>query len=170
MRRYCKLASVCVAFLLVGSLPALADSNHNFSNVQLQRASDAVSGSFTFNRSTDQLSNSSLWFAGSLFGGVKVSDPNGVNGTKLGQDWLFGWSTQKSGDTIWGSVLFNPLTNQSELGESISNWKGDGKSDFFAVPEGGTPLSYLMLSGLAIFAGILISGKQRRPARTAQPS
>jgi hypothetical protein len=38
------------------------------------------------------------------------------------------------------------------------------------VPEGETPLSYLMLSGIAMFAGILISGKQRRTRRTAQSS
>jgi hypothetical protein len=36
-----------------------------------------------------------------------------------------------------------------------------------SVPEGGTPLPYLMLSGFAILAGILISGKRRRALRTA---
>jgi hypothetical protein len=43
----------------------------------------------------------------------------------------------------------------------------DQGDDCVSVPEGGSPLSYLILSGLAVIAGILISGKQYRDKRTA---
>src|SRR5271155_4460827 len=162
MRRYRGLASVCAVLVLVLSLPAFAGSISNFSGVQLKGASGNVSGSFSFSSSNDQVSNLSLSFAGSTFGSVNVSDPSGLKGTKEGQDWLFVWSTKENGDTIWCSILFNPLTDQYQLGGWIDNWKNQGDFNYLQVPEGGTPLSFLMLSGLALFAGILVSGKRRR--------
>jgi hypothetical protein len=65
-------------------------------------------------------------------------------------------------------MLFNTITNQFEVGGGIRNRSNQGDFNYISVPEGGTPLSYLVLSGIAMFAWILISGKQCRTRRTAQ--
>jgi hypothetical protein len=169
MGRYCKLASLCAAFLLILSLPALAGSVNSFSNVKLQGVSGTVSGSFTFDSTTDQFSNCSLSFTGSAFNGVNVNDPNSVKGTYVpGQGWLFVWGTNdKSGDTIWYSILLNPATNQYWTAGWIANWQQHGNFNYSQVPEGGAELTYLLLSAMAVFCGILMSGKQRRAIPTA---
>jgi hypothetical protein len=67
-------------------------------------------------------------------------------------------------------MLFNTITNRFEVGGGIGNRRKQGDFNYISVPDGGTPLSYLMLSGIAMFAGILIYGKQRRTRRIAQSS
>jgi hypothetical protein len=173
MRRYCKLASVCALFLLAVSLSASAGSinNFDFENATLTGVSKGgtVSGSFSFNSKTDQFSNISISFVSSVFGTVDASDPRWGNGSYQGKGWWeFTWKPKVDGDTIVYSMLFNTITGQFQASGSIANWQNQKGNFDLSVPEGGTPLSYLMLSGLAVFAGILISGKQRRAKRTAQ--
>ena len=62
MGRSYKLVGLLAAFLTFVCLPAVANSNDNFSNVQLQGVSGTASGSFTFNPSTDTFSNISVSF------------------------------------------------------------------------------------------------------------
>lgn len=172
MRRYCKLASVCALFVLVVSLSASAGTIDLFKNATLTGVSQGgtVSGQFSFSSTTHQFSSISVSFVSNAFGTINVSDPNSINGKYANGQWWFSWSTWKNGDWITYAVCYNPATNQFTAGGWIANWRQQGKFDYSSIPEGGTPLSYLMMSGLAVLAGILISGKQRRISRTTQSS
>jgi hypothetical protein len=163
MTRYFTLA-MCAALLLVLSLPALADSD-SFSNVQLKGASGTVSGSFTFSNGT--FSNLSLSFKDGVFGVVNAFDASGGKGQQQGQWYVFTWKTKVGKDWVWNKVSFDPSNGQYHESGWIANRQDKGKFNL-QVPEGGTPLSYLVLSGLAVFAGILMSGKRRRTTRSAE--
>ncbi|MGA8735359.1 MAG: hypothetical protein WB558_15690 [Terriglobales bacterium] len=93
-----------------------------------------------------------------------------MKGTRVGNDWRFVWSTQKGKDTIWYSVLFNPATNQFQASGWIENSKHQGDFNTMMVAEGGSRLSYGMLSGLTMLAGILIARKKRPSGDSAQSS
>jgi hypothetical protein len=170
MMRYLKLASASVLFLLAVSLSAFANSHNSFSNVNLTGISGTVSGGFTFNSSSDTFSNISLSFNGGVFNGVDASDGGGKATCRLG---VCGFSFREHvphGGWVSDTILFNLKTGQFEdLGGIYKGRKG-GDFSYMSVPEGGTPLPYLMLSGFAIVAGILISGKRRRALRTAHSS
>jgi hypothetical protein len=158
-------------FLLAMSLTASAGSIDQFKNAALTGVSKGgtVSGSFSFNSKTDQFSNISVSIVSSVFGKINVSDPHSGHGTYEGQGcWEYRWKTKVDGDTIVYSMLFNTITNQFEVGGAISNWRHQGDFNYISVPEGGTSLSYLVLSGIAMFAAVLISGKLRRTGRTVQ--
>jgi hypothetical protein len=128
-----------------------------------------VAGSFSFNNKTDQFSNISVSIVSSVFGKINVSDPHSGHGTYEGQGWWeYTWKRKVDGDTIVYSMLFNSITNQFEVGGAISNRRKQGDFSYISVPEGGTSLSYLVLSGIAMFAAVLISGKHRRTGRTVQ--
>lgn len=168
MKQSCKLAGSFLIFLLAASLSASANSKDSFSaSLTGFSPGDTVAGTFSFNSKTDEFSKISVSFMSSVFGDVKASDPNSVKGIREGKDWLLVWSTQKGKDTIWYSVLFNPAANQFQASGWIENAKHQGDFKYLAVSEGGSPLFYPMLCGLAVFAGVLISRKQRRAALTA---
>jgi len=162
-----KLVGLVAAFLTFVCLPALANSNDNFSNVQLQGVSGTVSGSFTFNPSTDAFSNISLSFNGGVFGGVQANDSQAQGYCSQGLCQI-SWWTIVHGDFVTDTIVFNTKTGQFQDYGGVSNWQNQGKFNYLSVPEGGAKLSYLTLSGLVIFAGILKSGKQRRATRTVQ--
>jgi hypothetical protein len=171
MRRYGKLGGICGLFLLAVSLTASAGSIDHFKDVALTGVSKGgtVSGSFSFNNKTDQFSNISVSIVSSVFGKIDVSDPYSGHGTYAGQGcWEYTWKTKVDGDRIVYSMLFNTVTNQFEVGGAISNWRHQSDFNYISVPEGGTSLSYLVLSGIAMFAAVLISGKHRRTGRTVQ--
>jgi hypothetical protein len=170
MMRYLKLASVSVLFLLAVSLSAFANSNDSFSNVNLTGVSGTVSGSFVFNSTTDTFSSISLLFNGGVFNGGSASDGGGKATCLFG--WCgFSWQAQATdGAWVTDSIIVNLKTGQFlDLG-GVYQGRNDGDFKYLSVPEGGTPLPYLMLSGFAILAGILISGKRRRALRTAHSS
>jgi hypothetical protein len=171
MMQSLKLASVSAVFLLAVSLSAFANSNNDsFSNVNLTGVSGSVSGGFTFNSSNDTFSNISLLFNGGVFAGASASDGGGKATCFLG---LCGFSWQaRATDGAWvtDSIIVNLKTGQFlDLG-GVYQGRNDGDFKYLSVPEGGTPLPYLMLSGFAVLAGILISGKRRRAFRTAHSS
>jgi hypothetical protein len=171
MRRYLKLASSCGVFLLAVSLSAFGNSNGTFSDVSLVGAPGTASGGFMFNSTTDSFSDLSVSFTGSEFGGLGSSDISGGQGTSLGGGlYGFSWQTQLSnGDLVWDSVVFD-VNNGQYLdfgGIETQNRQNQGDFNYLSVPEGGTPLSYLMLSGVAMFAGIFISRKRRRIAQSS---
>ena len=168
--RFLKLASVSALFLLAASLSAFANSNDSFSNVNLTGVSGTVSGGFTFNSSNDTFSNISLLFNGGVFNGGSASDGGGKATCLFG--WCgFSWQAQATdGAWVTDSIIVNLKTGQFlDLG-GIYQGTNDGDFKYLSVPEGGTPLPYLMLSGFAILAGILVSGKRRRALRTAHSS
>jgi len=167
MRRYFGILSVGVLFLVAACLPATAGSINSFSGVTLQGVSNTtVSGTFSVN-STGLFSNISISFTGnSIFGGVNAVDSKSIQGIYIqGKGWWFSWWTKVGGNWICYSVLFNPNnpnTNQFWTGGLIVNGQNRGGYQYLEVPEGGAILSYLFLSGAAVFAGIAMSAKQRR--------
>ena len=169
MRRSYKLAVICPLLLLCVSLPAFANSsNDGFNNVSLTGVSGTVSGSFTFNFSTDTFSNIALAFNGGVFNRMGMKNGGGNASCLLGVCGYF-WKTQMAnGDWVWDTILINIRTGQYQSYGGISNWQYQGGFNYnMAVPEGGTALAYLTLSGFAIFAAILIAGMRRR-TRAAQ--
>ena len=173
MRRICSVAVVSAAFLLLACLPASAGSDYSFSNVALVGVSNtSVSGTFSFDNNTHKFYDCSVSFSGnSIFAGITAKDLNSAKGVYLpGQGWLFSWTTKVNGDLIWYSVIFNPTTGKFWAGGTIANWQKQGGFNYYNnmnVPEGGAMLSYLLLSAGAVFAGIAISGRQRRLARAS---
>jgi hypothetical protein len=173
VKKYFGLAMVSAAFLLLVCLPASAGSINTFSKVALSGVSNTTaSGQFSINTQTGKFSNISISFSGnSIFAGIKASDPNSIQGVWLpGKGWLMSWVTTVKGDLVWYSVLYNPTTGQFMASGGVSNWQYQGNFNYLSVPEGGAMLSYLLLSGMAVFAGILMSTKQRRLIRVAQSS
>jgi hypothetical protein len=173
MFRYSKLATVFALFVLAVSISASARSiNDSFSGTKLTGVSQGgtVSGTFSFNTATDQFSNIAVSFVSNAFGNVNATDQGSIMGKLVNGLWSFQWSTIKNGDLIIYQVVFNPNTNQFTASGSIANFWNQGKFSSMSMPEGETPLSYLMLSGFAMFAGIAVASKRRRAARIAQYS
>ena len=170
MKRSSKLACICVLFLLAVPFSAYANSNDNFSNVSLVGTSGTVSGSFSFNSSTDTFSSISLLFGGTAFGGDKASNGGGKAICAFGFCG-YSWKTQLAdGSWVTDTIILNLKTGQySDVG-GIYNGRTGGDFKYLSVPEGGTELAYLLLSGFAILSGILISGKRRRAVCAAQIS
>jgi hypothetical protein len=168
MWQYSKLVCVCSLFLLAVSLSAYANSNDSFSNVSLVGTSGTVSGSFTFNSSTQTFSNLTLSFSGGKFGGDNASNGGGKAKCRLGV-CEFSWKEKLAGGGwVSDTILLNLKTGQYEDLGGIYKGKKGGDFNYTSVPEGGSPLPYLLLSGFVMLAGILISGKRSRATRTAR--
>ena len=153
MMRSLKLASVSSLFLLAVSLSAFADSNNDFSGATLSGISaTGASGSFAFSSSTDRFSN-----APQSFGGNSISE-----GVKVTNRLMSGYFISE-GSFSGGS--FSDDSDEGLFGKDRLNGKDRKK---WNVPEGGAKVTYLLLSGIAMFGGILISGKQRRATHAAR--
>jgi hypothetical protein len=162
VKRYFGIAAF-VATLMLVSLPASADSNDNFSNVQLSggNVSGTVAGGFTFTQSSDTFSNISLQFNSSI--GTVDAYLSSAHGIVLGKNLVeLLWKTKVGRDTVWCSITLNTLTNQFLEAGWLAKGNHYGGFDYMSAPEGDATLAYLLLSGVAVFAGILLSGKQRR--------
>ena len=169
MGRHFKIVGVCALFLLVVSLPVSAGSINSFSNVKITgNSGSSVSGSFSFDSTTHVFSDISLWFSHGAFAGIQANGPQGQGFYVQGQGYLFSWLTTVNGNLVWDSIRFNPLTGQVHDHGGIANWQNQGGFNYLSVPEGGAELTYLMLTAVAVFGGILISSKQRRTTRSCQ--
>jgi hypothetical protein len=172
MRRYLSLSSVCAVFLALVCLPALADSHDSFSNEKLGGSSGStVSGSFTFNSTTDTFSNISLSFNSGAFNGINASDASGGKATCILGLCAFSWKTEVGNVWVWDTIILNTNPGASygqywDIGK-IVNWQNSWNFDPLPAPEGGTSMAYVALSGIAMVAGILISRKKTRTARIA---
>jgi hypothetical protein len=166
MRRYLNLVAVCAVFLLTVSISASAGSIDSFSGTLSGVANGTVSGTFALDTTTGQFSNVYLSFSGAGLGSGNV-DPGSVMGHKgLNGQWSFlWWGTSSNGDFVLYDVKL--LANGTFVATGgVTDWHGDNGGFNLMVPEGGTPLTYLMLSMLAMAAGIVISRKQRCGLRT----
>ncbi len=65
------------------------------------------------------------------------------------------------GYTVSYTIVLNPLTGTYTCERKHLLRQNTGTFNN-QVPEGGAQLSYLAASGLVLFAGILLAGKQRR--------
>jgi hypothetical protein len=158
MMRSLKLASVFSLFLLAMSLSTFADSSNDFSGATLSGISaTGASGSFAFSSSTDKFSN-----APQSFGGNSISE--GVKVTNRLMSGYFISEGSFSGGSFSGGT-FSDDSDEGLVGEDRLSGKHRKK---WNVPEGGADVTYLLLSGIAVLAGILISGKQRRPTHAAR--
>jgi len=170
MNRYFKLASVFALFVLAVSLSASAGSVNSFSNVSLTGVSGTVSGQFTYDATKNSFSGLTLSFLGGVFNGVNASNGGGKGNCLLGL-CQYTWQKQlNNGDWVWETIVLNLKNGQFEDFGGIYKGKYNGGFNYMSVPEGETTLSYLMLSGFAMFAGIVVSGKRRRAARIARSS
>jgi hypothetical protein len=158
MMRSLKLASVFSLFLLAMSLSTFADSSNDFSGATLSGISaTGASGSFAFSSSTDKFSNAPQSFGGnSISEGVKVTN-------RLRSGYFISEGSFSGGSFSGGS--FSDDSDEGLFGEDRLNGKHRKK---WNVPEGGADVTYLLLSGIAVLAGILISGKQRRATHAAR--
>jgi hypothetical protein len=153
MMRYLKLASVSALFLLAVSLSAFANSINDFSGATLSGISaTGASGSFAFSSSTDKFSNAPHSFGGnSISEGVKVTN-------RLTSEYFISE----------GSFSGGTLSDDSDEGFLGEDRLGDKHRKKWNVPEGGAEVTYLLLSGIAVLAGILVSSKQRRATHAAR--
>lgn len=169
MGRHIKVLSACALFVLLASLSASAGTICNFSNVKLTGSSGSTaSGTFTVNATTHVFSGVSITFNGGAFGGIQANGGNLKGIWVQGQQYLYSWITTVNGSLVGWSILYDFKTGQFHEWGGISNWKNKGNFDYLSVPEGGAELTYMMLSGIVVFGGILISGKQRRTSRSSQ--
>jgi len=165
MNRNYKLAAICVVFVLALSICASAGSTDNFS-ATLTGVSETVSGSFTFNSSTDSFANIKLSFAGSTFGNINTSNGGGNANWCGNGECAFWWKTTVGADTIWDVIVVNLITGQFQDAGTISNSQNNGGFSYMSVPEGSSALAYLLLSAAAILGGIFMSGKNRRAVKS----
>jgi hypothetical protein len=153
MRQLIRLPWVLSLFLLAASLPAWASSVNSFSDDKLPKgAGTKLAWSFTSGSFNEKVPNFSL-------GGQPLFESG-----KLTNGRMSGYSVSE--ESFSGASFLDESDRhffRGNHGHRGCEWRRDCQS----VPEGGTPLSYLILSGLAILAGILISGKQHRATRTA---
>jgi len=165
MKRFSTFAALTAAVVLAMSLCASAGSTDNFSG-PLTGVSGTVSGSFTFNSSNDSFSNIKLSFGGSTFGGVNASDPNGGQGVCVRGLCGFWWQTQVGSNWIADAIIVNLATGQYQDVGSISDWRNRGGFNYLSMPEGSSTLAYLLMSAVAVFGGLLMSGKRRYAAKS----
>jgi hypothetical protein len=116
-----------------------------------------LQASFNYNAKTDTFTKETLTFVGGIFDGVSVTITKPQHGD------TFTFDKKVDGDTIAYTIMFNPLTGTYDAYGTITKGKKEGFFNYYTQsPEGGSQLSYLAASGLALFAGIVLAGKQRR--------
>jgi hypothetical protein len=160
MKRYFKLVAICAAFVLSVAMSASAGSSDNFSGTLTGVANSTVSGSFSFNSTTDQLTGVILSFTSPVLGNGQA-DPGSLNGTKGSNgQWSFQWwGYANNGDLVIFDATLN--TNGTfQVGGDVANRKQYGGFNMM-VPEGGSKLAYLLTSVAALFGGIFISKKRQ---------
>ena len=147
---------ICALFVLVVSLSASAEPINSFSGITLSNGDGTtVLGSFTFDHTTSKFSNVSRSFGeNSMFEGVKVTNK-----------YTSGYSISEGS---FSGESFSDDSHRSSSDEKRRHHGCEGRKDCDSVPEGGTGPAYLTLSAIAVFAGILVSRKQRRITRFAQ--
>lgn len=157
VKSYLKLAvTICVVAF---SISAFAGSitTFTYSTAVSGVPNTTVQGTFSYNMVTDTFTSVSLSFVGnSVFGGLSGT----VTKPQYGSNFVFN-------ETIGGyTVSYNISLNELNPGFYTANGyiTNGGATGTFKqqMPEGGNRISYLIASGLVLFAGMLIAGKQRR--------
>lgn len=116
-----------------------------------------LQASFTYNTKTDTFTKETLNFVGGFFDGLSITITKAQHGD------TFVLNKKVDGDTIAYTIVFNELAGTFEAYGTVSKGKHEGNFQYDTkAPEGGNQLSYLAASGLVLFAGILLAGKQRR--------
>jgi len=151
MMQSLKLASFSTVFLLAVSLSAFANSINDFSGATLSGISaTGASGFFAFSSAPHS------------FGGNSISE-----GVKVTNRLTSGYFISE-GSFSGGSFSRGTFSDDSDEGFLGEDHLGGKHRKKWNVPEGGAEVTYLLLSGIAVLAGILISGKQRRATLAAR--
>lgn len=138
---------------------------NNKNNVESFKYSTPLTGvpnstlqaTFTYNTKTDTFTKETLNFVGGFFDGLSIT----ITKAQHGDTFVF--NKKVNGDTIAYTIVFNELAGTFEANGSITKGKHEGYFQYdMMAPEGGNQLSYLAASGLVLFAGILLAGKQSR--------
>ena len=157
--------------VLAAATPSRADSmTYTFSsNLSGSYKNTSVSGTFTFNPTTNTLSGGSLVFNGnSIFAGLGNITLTSIVGTKgqLVFTYLlsvFNKTTHKT-DKLDLQIFVTSAGAYATLGYVCDSLTcaGYGSSNLsLQVPEGGSSLIYLLLAGAMMLAGILLA--RRKP-------
>jgi hypothetical protein len=163
MKDGCQFAEKVALVLMALVLPAAASSIKYLDTVTGVK-NETATVSLSFNRKTDQITGT-IHFAGGAFGGI-TEKFSGV-ATCKGSTCVYALNTTVNGDNLSYTVTFSDPAGSLNLisaNGDIWNTKKNGTFIYSAVPEGGSKLSYLIPSGIALFAGMWFSGKQRRKA------
>ena len=166
-----------VAFfaVLAASTPSRADSmTYSFtSNLSGSYKNTTITGSFTFNPTTNTISGGSLVFNGtSIFAGignVTLSSIVGTNGQLVFTYLLsvFNKTTHKT-DKLDLQIFVTSAGAYATLGYVCDSLNCAGYSNTklsMQVPEGGSPWMYLLLAGAVMMGGIFLASRQARLAR-----
>jgi hypothetical protein len=165
MKSYLKfgLAFCVIAF----SMSAFAGSvtEFDYSTNVTGGSNTTLKATFDYNTKTDTFTKETLTFVGGIFNGVSVTITKPQHGD------TFTFDKKVNGDTIAYTIVFNPLTGTYDAYGSITKGRNEGYFQYDTMaPEGGTQISYLAASGLALFAGILLAGKQRSLKTSRNPN
>jgi hypothetical protein len=146
---------ICV---MAFSITAFAGSvsTFDYSTKVTGGSNSSLQATFSYNTNTDTFTKETLTFSGGIFNGVQVAITQPQHGD------TFTFDKPVDGDTIDYTIVFNPLTGSYDAYGTITKGRTVGSFQYNTTPEGGNQLSYLAASGLALFAGIFLAGKQRR--------
>lgn len=143
------------------------------SNLSGSYKNTSITGSFTFNPTTNTISGGSLVFNGSsIFAGLGTVTLSSVVGTKgqLVYTYLlsvFNKTTHKT-DKLDLQIFVTSAGAYATLGyvcDSL-NCAGYSSSNLsLKVPEGGSSLGYLLLAGAVMMGGIFVASRRNRLAR-----
>lgn len=159
MKSYIQLGvALCVVALSVSAFAGSVTTGSYAASVS-GVPNTTVYGTFSYNTSTDTYTSVSLSFVGnSIFGGLSGTVTQPQSGSRFVFDKTVG------GYSVSYSILLDAMNPDSYTAQGyIVNGSASGTfGSKHQVPEGGSQISYLLASGLVLFAGILIAGKQRR--------
>jgi hypothetical protein len=166
MKSHFKLGVLCGVIAFSISVFAGSVTEFDYATNLTGGPNTTLKASFDYNSQTDTFTKETLTFVGGVFDGVSVTITKPQNGD------IFTFDKKVNGDTIAYTIVFNPLTGAYDAYGSITKGRNEGYFQYNTMaPEGGTQLSYLAASGLALFAGLVLAGKQRRqPAENQQES
>jgi len=157
MKSYIKSGLVISVLALSISAFAGSVSTFDYSTKLTGVSNTSLQASFTYNTNTDTFTKETLTFVGGIFDGVSVTITQPQHGD------TFTFDKKVNGDTIDYTIVFNPLTGTYDAYGTITKGRNEGYFQYNTQsPEGGNALSYLAASALALFAGIVLAGKQRR--------
>jgi hypothetical protein len=159
MKSYFKFGVLLCVIALSISAFAGSITTFKYSAVVSGVPNTTVNGTFKYNTSTDAFTSVSLSFVGnSIFGGLSGT----VTKPQFGSNFVFNETV--GGYTVSYNILLNVLNPGSYTAQGyIANGLTSGTFGFKRqVPDGGSQISYLLASGLVLFAGMLLAGKQRR--------
>jgi hypothetical protein len=158
MRRSLILVAITLGVVALIGLPAKADTINTFNfSTNLVGSAGTVTGSFTFDSTTNTFTSATLSFSSPIFGDFKISAPKPQDG------FLFIFGTTANGNLVFYTILLNPFDlGQFWVNGLISGHGGYSEYNYTPIPEGAEWFLYLIPSAGVMLGAFLLAGKQRR--------